>query len=112
MPAHARTCFDDPVFIGLTGKAQALDFYFQHQRFDVPGQHNIAAAAQHLPGHGGQLGVGQHGAQIFFVPHTHQCQRFGRDTERVVRLKGDVFLQVHGRIVALTTSGFQHHAYF
>ena len=112
VPVFTRTGLDDPVFLGLRGQAHAGHFYFQHERFDVPSQHDVAAAAQHLPGQGGQLRVGQHGAQIAFAAHPQQHLGFGGNAKRVVGLQGDIFLQVHGRIVALTTSGFHHHAYF
>jgi cyclic-di-GMP-binding protein len=106
VPVDAGARLDHPVFVGLCRQAHARHLDFEHQRLDVTGEHNVAAAAQHLAWQSGQSG-GRPARRSRSASQRMRtnCHRLGCDAKGVVRLQGDVFLQVHGRIVAFSTSG-------
>jgi hypothetical protein len=70
--------------------ARHLDF--EHQRLDVTGEHNVAAAAQNELRHCLQRRVGQHGGQVGLGADAHQAQGLGHNAKAVVGLQGDIFL--------------------
>ncbi len=73
-------------------EAQPLDFHLQHDRLDVAGQHDVAAAAQHEDRLAGQFGIGQQRLHVLHRPRAHQRLRTGHDAEGVAGLQGGVFL--------------------
>ena len=100
MPDLAGPGLDDPVLVGLPGQAHAWHLDLEHQTPNVAGQHHIAATTQHGARQVGQARVLQHGTQIVLATHPHQGLGARGDAKGVVRLKWDVLLQDHGRIVA------------
>ncbi len=73
-------------------QAPALDLDFQDQRFDVTGEHNIAAAAQYKFGPGTPFGAGDDSLHVGFTGNADEGMRLGHNVEGVARLEGDVFL--------------------
>jgi uncharacterized protein YajQ (UPF0234 family) len=104
VPDLARAGFHDPGPRRLFDQPQALDFHLEHQRLDVAGQHDVAAAAQHETGGALPVGAGQELGDIGLIRDARQALRARDDAETVVRLQGDVVLHDHGRIVASSTS--------
>jgi hypothetical protein len=92
VPAFPGTGFNDEGFGCIFDQAAAHQLDFEHQRLDVAGQHNIAAAAQHELLARPQLGIANHGLQILKIAQAHQDKRLGHDVKGVVGLKRDVFL--------------------
>ena len=92
VPALARTGLHDEGFVGLHQQPSAHEFNLEHQCFDIAGEHNIAATAQHKFGTGTQLGVGQQRVQIRLAGNAHQRMRLGHDVKAIESLQGNIFL--------------------
>jgi len=92
VPVFTGTGLDNPGLGRFTDQAPAHDFDLEHQRLDIAGQHNVAAATQHKFGRSLQGRVLQHGVNIGFALDMHEMKRLGDDAEGVGRLEGNVFL--------------------
>jgi len=92
VPVLAGAGLHDEGFGGLAHQPFAHDLDLEHQRFDVAGEHNVAAAAKNELRNSLQRRVGQHGGQVGLGADAHQTQGLGHNAKAVVRLQGDVFL--------------------
>ena len=92
VPVFAGAGFHDEVLGRLAQQRAAHDFYLEHQRLHVAGQHQVAAAAQHKLWLRAPLRVGAHGLGVGLGANAQQRVRLGHDMEGVERLKGNVFL--------------------
>ena len=92
VPVFAGTGFHDVVLGRLAQQRAAHDFYLEHQRLHVAGQHQVAAAAQHKLWLRAPVGIGAHGLGVRLGANAQQRMRLGHDMEGVERLQGYVFL--------------------
>mmetsp|Transcript_70458 Transcript_70458/g.166073 ORF Transcript_70458/g.166073 Transcript_70458/m.166073 type:complete len:365 (-) Transcript_70458:2336-3430(-) len=96
MPGHAGAGLDDPGVITRLQQPDARDLDLQHHRLQIPGQHQIAAAAKHELGRPAELRVVDHPAHIGGLADAYQAPRHGGQPEGVVGLQADVNLDPQG----------------
>ena len=68
---------------GFPHQATTLDLDLQHQRLDIAGEHDIAAAAQHEFGLFPQLAASQQSLHVGLARDPDQRMRFGHDAKAV-----------------------------
>ena len=88
-----------PGFVVLGHQLFAHEFDFHDQRFDVAGDDDVAAPAQHEMWCQA-LGAGEKGLHIGLGAQAQQALGTGSDAKAVVGLQRDVALNNHVRIVA------------
>ena len=92
VPDLAGSDLDNPVPVGLFDQTHALDFHLQHHRFDIAGDHDIAAATQHEHGLARQLRLGDQVEDILHGVGSHQGVSTRNDAKGVAKLEGNVVL--------------------
>ena len=112
MPVLTGSRLHNPGFLGFRHQALARNFNFEHKRFHIASQHNVAAAAQDTVTFMPIFQVFLRLNGVCLRPNSHQRIGLGHYAKAVVRLKGYVLGHVHGRIVAFSDLIVEPHAIF